>query len=160
MNRLMLNVAVCLISGITMVSCNRTKARCEITEVKRADNFTTTYVKIDPSKADLPWTILKDHVYLLTKSDSRTPAAGIAIKGRLAVAIQGVVVSPSNDQNILEFEIISGGLIQIVAPLSRAPNVGELAFVFKGDKDEVTGLEMSTKEGKTITVPFSEEKHR
>ena len=145
-------LAASILATATLFACSHNEKGIEISEISYQSDHTIVYLKIDPSKADLPWTIMMDRTNLLTKDGTKKQAAGIAVKGPLAAALQGVTISSSNDQNILKFEIISGGMIQLVAPLDRAPRPGELALAFATSMDQVTGIELVTKAGKTITL--------
>lgn len=126
----------------------------DITEVNQSFENTIIYLKIDPSKANLPWTIMKNSVYVLNKNGSKSPLVGISIKGTLTFSFEGITISPSNDQNVLKYDLLGNNesVVQFGPTIERAPNTGELAFAFATEKDKASKLKIGVGGGKTILL--------
>lgn len=125
-----------------------------VTEVAEKGDFTAVYVEIDPARGDLPVTLMQDQVRLQRPDGSQAPLAGIAPKGALAMGLPGLTISASGDARVLDFELIAGEQLTIVAPLDREPRAGEIVLVFKGQRAGASRVEIKTSEVRTLTLPL------
>ena len=128
---------------------------CSVAAVNQCFEHTVVYVRIDPSKAGLPWTITRDRVRLLTKDNQRVTAVGIALAGNIAFALPRVNILRREDGKGLRYELFfahANAPIELVTPLERVVEPGEIAFSFPCRKDDATSLEIDLSEEDVVVL--------
>lgn len=127
----------------------------QIAEVSESFGNSIVYVRIDSKEAQLPWTVTKDSITVVTSKGARMPMAGVCVTGQLGFS-HPVTFNRSDDERGFAYVLADGrdgdGPIELLM-VDRPLKSDEIAFIFTAPELTINSLEVRLQEDKVVTLP-------
>jgi len=159
-------VAVACVGVLLYAHWRKHSSGCQVTEftIAPSGDEAAVYIRIDPDRANLPWTLMATDVNVVTADGRRVATSGVGIASRLAFAFPGLTIKHGTEGKDLSFDLIAEdeqSPLQLQL-LPRPVGEAEIAFLFAVDPRIVRRFEIQPIGGRKMnfSLPKAAPAHR